>query len=61
MARILARPGMDRKAAAMLLARQVPDEHKRARGTWVIPTVTLDGARAAVRGILREIRESRHA
>ena len=61
MARILARPGMDRRAAAMLLARQVPDEHKRARATWVIPTTTLDGARAAVRGILREIRESRHA
>jgi dephospho-CoA kinase len=56
MARLLARPGMDRAAAAMLLARQVPDGEKRARATWVIPTETLDGARAAVRQVLSAIR-----
>lgn len=61
MARILARPGMDRARAAMLLARQVPDGHKRARADWVIPTDTLDGTRAAVRVILREIRERQDA
>jgi dephospho-CoA kinase len=61
MARILARPGMDRAAAALLLARQVPDEHKRARADWVIPTATLDGARAAVRQVLREVRGGRAA
>ena len=55
MARLLARPGLDRAGAAMLVARQMPDAEKRARARWVIPTETLEEARAAVRQILAEI------
>lgn len=56
MARLLARPGLDREGAEMLLARQMPDAEKRARARWVIPSETLEEARAAVRQILSEIR-----
>ncbi len=56
MRRLLARPGMDRAGAEMLLARQMPDAEKRARARWIVPTETLEEARAAVRQILSEIR-----
>lgn len=56
MARLLARPGMDRAAVEMLLSRQMPDAAKRARARWVVPTETLEEARAAVRQIISEIR-----
>ena len=56
MARLLARPGLDRTGAALLLSRQMPDAEKRARARWIVPTETLEGARAAVRHILEEIR-----
>jgi dephospho-CoA kinase len=61
MRRLLARPGMDRAAAEMLLARQIPDAEKRARARWIVPTETLEEARAAVRQILAEIRGAHHA
>lgn len=54
-ARVLARPGMTRDTLAMILARQMPDAEKRARADWIIPTDSLDGARAAVAGIVQEI------
>lgn len=54
--RLLARPGMDEAAVALLLGRQMPDAEKRRRARWVIPSETLEGARAAVRDILAEIR-----
>lgn len=57
MARVLARPGMDREAAAMLIARQMPDGEKRARARWVVPTERLEEALAAVRQIISEIRK----
>jgi dephospho-CoA kinase len=56
MRRILARPGMDREAAALLLSRQMPDVEKRARARWIVPTETLEEARAAVRQIISDIR-----
>jgi dephospho-CoA kinase len=61
MRRLLARPGMDRAAAEMLLARQMPDAEKRARARWIVPSETLEEARAAVRQILSEIRGAHHA
>ena len=56
MRRLLARPGMDREAVAMLLSRQMPDAEKRARARWIVPTETLEEARAAVRQIVFDIR-----
>ena len=53
--RVLARPGMTRDTLAMILARQVPDADKRARADWIIPTDSLDGARAAVARIVNEV------
>lgn len=54
-ARVLARPGMTRDTLAMILARQMPDVDKRARADWIIPTDSLDGARAAVARIVNEV------
>lgn len=54
-ARVLARQGMTRDTLAMILARQMPDADKRARADWIIPTDSLDGARAAVARIVNEV------
>lgn len=58
-ARLLARPGMDAQTLALILARQMPDAEKRARADWVIPSLTLDGARQAIVDICARIMAER--
>ncbi len=59
--RVMARLGMTAETFAMILSRQMPDAEKRALADWVIPTDTLDGARAAVIAICDEILERQDA
>lgn len=56
--RVLDRKEMTEDEFDMILSRQMPDAEKRRRATWVIETLTLDDARAAVRDILQEINQS---
>lgn len=53
--RVMARPGMTDETLDLILSRQMPDAEKRARADWVIPTDTLDGAKAMVARIVKEI------
>ena len=51
--RVLARPGMTPSKLAAILALQLPDEEKRRRADFVIPTGgSLDETRASVRRII---------
>ena len=59
--RVLARPGMTDEMFETILARQLPDERKRARGDFIVETLTMDGARAAVREILKTVRARANA
>ena len=57
--RVLARPGMTRERLADILARQTPDETKRARADHVIPTdCDMDRTRDAVRRVIACVRAS---
>jgi dephospho-CoA kinase len=52
-ARVLARPGMSEEKYERILAHQMPDEEKRARADFVIPTGgDFEETRQAVRRIL---------
>lgn len=53
--RVLSRPGMSAEMLEMILARQMPDAEKRARGDWIIPTDSIDSAREAVNAIIKEV------
>lgn len=57
-ARVLAREGMTQEKFAAILAKQVPDEEKRARADFIVWTDRgLDDARDQVRAILRALGE----
>ena len=56
--RVLSRPGMTGEKFEAILARQVPDAHKRARADFVIDTgLGMDSAREAVNAIVARIRD----
>ncbi len=55
--RVLARGTMTEAQFETILAKQVPDVDKRARADVIIPTETLDGARAAVDEVIAHVKE----
>lgn len=59
-ARVLQRPGMTSEKFAAILAKQVPDAHKRERADFVIPTGgSLEETRRHVARVAQAMRERR--
>ncbi|SMR82525.1 dephospho-CoA kinase [Aliiroseovarius halocynthiae] len=56
-ARVLERGTMTEAQFETILAKQVPDADKRARADVIIPTETMDGARAAVDEVIAHVKE----
>ena len=42
----------------MIHARQMPDAEKRKRADYIVETLTLDTARATVRDIVQQLRDT---
>ncbi len=55
--RVLARPGMTEAHFQAILAKQMPNAEKLAQADYIIETLTLDGARAAVHSVIADIRK----
>lgn len=56
--RVMARPGMTSQTLDLILSRQMTDAEKRRRADWIIPSLTLDGARTAIMDIIARIMEN---
>tara|TARA_B110000971_G_scaffold21425_1_gene19450 strand:- start:2766 stop:3374 length:609 start_codon:yes stop_codon:yes gene_type:complete len=58
--RVLARPGMSEERFMDILAKQVPDEDKRARADFIVDSsISVEDAHAQVRAILDQIKGRR--
>lgn len=53
--RVLTRPGMTADRFAQLLARQLRDEDKRRRATYVLPGADMEETRTAVHRLIQEL------
>ena len=57
-ARVMARREMSEADFDIIDARQMPEAEKRKRADYIVETLTLDTARAAVRDIVQQLRDT---